>query len=91
MNRNQTKNLVFSEPSSLFLSKTSAQKFINYHYCGEGFVAAHTLPVLYEQYEDEVDDFAYRISDKLQHHYRKLDMGFLSKIPKGKVIAKKLE
>lgn len=82
MNRNQTKNLVFSEPSSLF---------INYHYCGEGFVAAHTLPVLYEQYEDEVDDFAYRISDKLQHHYRKLDMGFLSKIPKGKVIAKKLE
>lgn len=54
-----------------------------------GFVAAHTLPVLYEKYEDEIDDFVYKLLDQLQHHYRKLDTGLLSRIPKGKFKAKK--
>ncbi|KAJ6773927.1 RETICULON [Salix purpurea] len=56
-----------------------------------GFVAAHTLPVLYERYDDEVDDFVHKSLDKLQHNYRKLDAGFLSKIPKGNFKAKKYE
>ncbi|OWM73261.1 reticulon-like protein B8 [Punica granatum] len=56
-----------------------------------GFVAAHTLPVLYERYEDQVDGFVCQLGKKLQHHYRKVDSGFLSKIPKGKLIAKKFE
>lgn len=56
-----------------------------------GFVAAHTLPVLYERYEDQVDSFGYQVMDRLQHHYRKLDTGLLSKIPKGKLMAKKFE
>ncbi|KAK7276721.1 hypothetical protein RIF29_17866 [Crotalaria pallida] len=54
-----------------------------------GFVAAHTLPVLYERYEDEVDNFVYNVLDQMQHNYRKLDSGFLSKIPKGKFKGKK--
>ncbi|KAJ7965031.1 Reticulon-like protein [Quillaja saponaria] len=54
-----------------------------------GFVAAHTLPVLYERYDDQVDGFASRVLDQLQKHYRKLDSGVLSKIPKGKFKAKK--
>lgn len=55
----------------------------------KGFVAAHTLPVMYERYEDQVDGFIHQVGQKLQHHYRKVDTGFLSKIPKGKFIAKK--
>ncbi|KAK4769806.1 hypothetical protein SAY87_030338 [Trapa incisa] len=54
-----------------------------------GFVAAHTLPLLYERYDDQVDGFVYQMGQKLQHHYRKVNSGFLNKIPKGKFIAKK--
>lgn len=57
--------------------------------CFLGFVAAHTLPVLYERYEDQVDNFAYQVLGQLQHNYRKLDTGVLSRIPKGKVNWKK--
>ncbi|KAF8413444.1 hypothetical protein HHK36_001431 [Tetracentron sinense] len=56
-----------------------------------GFVAAHTLPVLYERYEDQVDGFVYQLLEQLQHNYRKLDAGVLSKIPKGKFKGKKSE
>ncbi|KAA8524121.1 hypothetical protein F0562_010448 [Nyssa sinensis] len=54
-----------------------------------GFVGAHVLPVLYERYEDQVDSFAYNVGEQLQHHYRKLDAGVLSKIPKGRLKGKK--
>ncbi|XP_050249438.1 reticulon-like protein B8 isoform X1 [Quercus robur] len=56
-----------------------------------GFVAAHTLPVLYERYEDEVDNFVYAVLEQIQHNYQKLDAGLLSKIPKGKLEGKKSE
>lgn len=56
-----------------------------------GFIAAHTLPVLYERYEDQVDGFVYQVLGQLQHNYRKLDSGFLSKIPKGGLKGKKHE
>ncbi|KAB5568397.1 hypothetical protein DKX38_002190 [Salix brachista] len=56
-----------------------------------GFVAAHTLPVLYERYEDEVDDFMYKAFGQLQNNYQKFDAGVLSKIPKGKLQGKKHE
>lgn len=49
-----------------------------------GFVAAHTLPVLYERYDDQIDNFVYKVLDQMQNQYRKVDSGFLSKIPKGK-------
>uniref|UniRef100_A0A1D1Z5C5 Reticulon-like protein n=2 Tax=Anthurium amnicola TaxID=1678845 RepID=A0A1D1Z5C5_9ARAE len=56
-----------------------------------GFVAAHTLPVLYERYEDQVDDFMYNVFGQLQQQYRRLDEGVLSKIPKGNLKSKKNE
>ncbi|KAG6783942.1 hypothetical protein POTOM_009624 [Populus tomentosa] len=56
-----------------------------------GFVAAHTLPVLYERYEDQVDDFVYKAFDQLRNNYQKLDAGVLSRIPKGKFNGKKHE
>nr|XP_019067159.1 reticulon-like protein B8 isoform X1 [Solanum lycopersicum] len=56
-----------------------------------GFIAAHTLPVLYERYEDEVDGFVYSALDKLQGHYKKLDSGVLSRLPRGSFRGKKVE
>ncbi|CAH9072890.1 unnamed protein product [Cuscuta epithymum] len=56
-----------------------------------GFVGAHTLPVLYERYEDEVDGFVYSVFEQLHHQYRKLDSGVLSRIPKAKLKLKKHE
>ncbi|KAL5977326.1 hypothetical protein ACLOJK_021672 [Asimina triloba] len=55
------------------------------------FVAAHTLPVLYERYEDQVDDFVYNLLGQFQNQYQKLDRGVLSKIPKGNLRRKKFE
>ncbi|GAU21588.1 hypothetical protein TSUD_131720 [Trifolium subterraneum] len=50
-----------------------------------GIIAAHTLPVLYEKYEDEVDDFVYKVFGQLQNSYSKLD----SRVLKGKFKGKK--
>ncbi|CAN1759281.1 Reticulon-like protein B8 [Linum perenne] len=49
-----------------------------------GFVAAHALPVLYEKYQDQVDDFVCKVFEQLRGHYQKLDTSLLSKIPKGR-------
>ncbi|ERM99266.1 hypothetical protein AMTRI_Chr02g254110 [Amborella trichopoda] len=46
-----------------------------------GFVAAHTLPVLYEKYDDQVDGFVYKVLNQLQHGYKKFDSRVLTKIP----------
>ncbi|KAI4363903.1 hypothetical protein MLD38_020066 [Melastoma candidum] len=54
-----------------------------------GFVAVHTLPVLYEKNEDKFDNFINRALGQLQHRYKKLDAGLLSRIPKGKFKNKK--
>ncbi|KAG2318096.1 hypothetical protein Bca52824_021218 [Brassica carinata] len=54
-----------------------------------GFVGAHTMPVLYERYEDEVDGFVDSLLMKFHSHYKKIDTGFLSRIPSGKFGFKK--
>ncbi|KAI5682965.1 hypothetical protein M9H77_04193 [Catharanthus roseus] len=56
-----------------------------------GFVGAHTLPVLYEKYEDEVDGFVYNVLGQLQNQYQKLDTGVLRRIPRGSFKGKKHE
>lgn len=56
-----------------------------------GFVAAHTLPVLYERYEDEVDGFVYNVLGQLQHNYRKLDDSVLRRIPTSKFKGRKVD
>ncbi|KAL8208161.1 hypothetical protein R6Q57_007573 [Mikania cordata] len=48
-----------------------------------GFVAAHTLPVVYEKYDDQIDNTVYNVLGKLQNHYSKLDASVLSRIPKA--------
>ncbi|XP_044966027.1 reticulon-like protein B8 isoform X3 [Hordeum vulgare subsp. vulgare] len=48
-----------------------------------GFVCAHTLPVFYERYHDQVDEVLYNMLGLVGSQYQKLDKGVLSKIPKG--------
>ncbi|RWW87822.1 hypothetical protein BHE74_00003329 [Ensete ventricosum] len=61
------------------------------HSFGAGFVCAHTLPVLYEKNEDQVDGFLNKLFGQMQSRYRKLDGSLLSKIPKGNLKFKKKE
>ncbi|GAB4858337.1 Reticulon-like protein B2 [Ancistrocladus abbreviatus] len=53
------------------------------------FVLLHTVPVLYEKYEDQVDAFAEKASIALKKHYAVVDAKFLSKIPRGPLKDKK--
>lgn len=54
-----------------------------------GFIAAHTLPVLYEKYDDKVDNFIYKITGHLQKNYKKLDANILRRIPTGRFRGRK--
>ncbi|GAB2234162.1 hypothetical protein Droror1_Dr00003400 [Drosera rotundifolia] len=49
-----------------------------------GFVTAHTLPVLYEKHENEVDSFVDNLLGKAQHQYKHFDARFISRIPTAK-------
>ncbi|KAK8630947.1 hypothetical protein V6N13_079717 [Hibiscus sabdariffa] len=47
------------------------------------FVLLHTVPVLYEKYEDKVDPFAEKAMVEIKKQYAVFDAKVLSKIPKG--------
>ncbi|XP_017698794.2 reticulon-like protein B3 isoform X1 [Phoenix dactylifera] len=47
------------------------------------FVTLHTLPVLYEKYEDKVDSFAEKAMTKVKKNYATFNAKCLSKIPRG--------
>lgn len=47
------------------------------------FVLLHTVPVLYEKYEDKVDPFAEKVINEMKRQYTVFDEKVLSKIPKG--------
>ncbi|XP_058091425.1 reticulon-like protein B9 isoform X2 [Magnolia sinica] len=61
--------------------------FLNLLYFG--FVCIQTLPVLYERYEEEVDELAGRGTRDMMKLYRKFDSKVLDKIPRGPVKQKK--
>ncbi|KAI3919377.1 hypothetical protein MKW92_053413 [Papaver armeniacum] len=54
------------------------------------FVLLHTVPVLYEKYEDQVDTFAEKAMHELKKQYVVFDEKVLSKIPRGPLKNKKL-
>ncbi|KAL9264114.1 Reticulon-like protein [Drosera capensis] len=54
------------------------------------FILLHTVPVLYEKYEDQVDAFAEKAGIELKKHYAVVDEKVLSKIPRGP-LGRKLE
>ncbi|CAN6201496.1 unnamed protein product [Urochloa humidicola] len=43
----------------------------------------HTVPILYDKYQDKVDHFAGRAHTEARKHYEVLDAKVLSKIPRG--------
>ncbi|XVE64761.1 hypothetical protein DITRI_Ditri07aG0127700 [Diplodiscus trichospermus] len=53
------------------------------------FVLLHTVPVLYEKYEDKVDSFAEKAMHKIKKQYAVFDAKVLSKIPRGPLKEKK--
>ncbi|XP_055830445.1 reticulon-like protein B1 [Solanum dulcamara] len=55
------------------------------------FVLLHTVPVLYEKYEDKVDAFAEKAVLEIKKHYAVFEANVLSKIPRGPLKGKKLE
>ncbi|PIN20088.1 Reticulon [Handroanthus impetiginosus] len=53
------------------------------------FVLLHTVPVVYEKYEDQVDAFAEKAEAELKKQYAVFDAKVLSKIPRGPLKDKK--
>lgn len=53
------------------------------------FVFLHTVPVLYEKYEDKVDAFAEKAMIEIKKQYAVFDEKVLSKIPRGPLKDKK--
>ncbi|CAN0841170.1 Reticulon-like protein B1 [Linum grandiflorum] len=55
------------------------------------FVLLHTVPVIYEKYEDKVDAFGEKAWIEIKKQYAVFDEKVLSKIPKGSLKAKKMD
>lgn len=53
------------------------------------FVLLHTVPVLYEKYDNQVDSFAEKATAEFKKQYVVFDAKVLSKIPKGPFKEKK--
>uniref|UniRef100_M0ZGC0 24 kDa seed maturation protein n=1 Tax=Solanum tuberosum TaxID=4113 RepID=M0ZGC0_SOLTU len=53
------------------------------------FVLLHTIPVLYEKYEDKVDPLAEKAMHEIKKQYAVFDAKVLSKIPRGPLKDKK--
>lgn len=53
------------------------------------FVLLHTVPVLYEKYEDQVDSFGEKTMIEIKKQYAVFDAKVLSKIPRGPLKDKK--
>ncbi|MCO5581877.1 hypothetical protein L7F22_035766 [Adiantum nelumboides] len=54
-------------------------------------VVSHTVPAIYEKYEDHVDFYAKRAYEGAHNQYRTIDAKYLSKLPKGIPKVKKTE
>ncbi|XVF33246.1 hypothetical protein REPUB_Repub17cG0152400 [Reevesia pubescens] len=54
------------------------------------FMLLHTVPVLYDKYEDKVDPFAEKAMIEIKKQYAVLDAKVLSKIPNGPLKTKKV-
>lgn len=49
-----------------------------------GFVLLHTVPVIYEKYEDKIDAFGEKAEHEFKKQYAVFNVKVLSKIPKSK-------
>lgn len=53
------------------------------------FVLLHTVPFLYEKYDDKIDAVAEKAKHEFRKQYAVVDQKILSKIPKGLLDKKK--
>lgn len=67
------------------------QRYLCFCFLWIGFVILHTVPALYERYEDKVDEFAERGMTEINKLYKVLDTKVLSKIPRGPSKSKKVQ
>jgi hypothetical protein len=58
-------------------------------HCWAVILAAQTLPVIYDQYEDVIDHYLRMVADEVHKHYKTIDATFLSKIPKAPDLSEK--
>ncbi|TKY60682.1 Reticulon protein B2 [Spatholobus suberectus] len=65
----------------------SCANFVTLFYIA--FVLLHTVPVLYEKYEDRVDSFGEKAIAEIKKQYAVFDAKVLSKIPRGPLKDKK--
>lgn len=54
------------------------------------FVLLHTVPVIYDKFEDKIDPIAEKATIEIKKQYAVFDAKVLSKIPKGPLKAKKV-
>lgn len=57
--------------------------------CKTVFVALHTVPVLYEKYEDQIDAYGEKGWVEIKKQYAVFDEKVLSKVPRGPAKDKK--
>lgn len=55
------------------------------------FVALHTVPALYDKYQDKIDPFAEKATIEIKKQYAVFDVKVLSKMPRGPLKGKKSE
>lgn len=53
------------------------------------FVVLHTVPILYEKYEDQIDSYGEKGWVEIKKQYAVLDAKVLSKVPRGPLKDKK--
>lgn len=72
----------------LFSIIGSCSSFLTLFYIS--LLLLHTIPVLYEKYEDKIDAFVEKAEAEIKNQYAVFDVKVLSKIPKGLLKEKKL-
>ncbi|KHN03213.1 Reticulon-like protein B9, partial [Glycine soja] len=63
--------------------------FVNLLYIG--FLCMQTLPIVYERYEEEINNWVSDIIIVIRKNYRRFNKNYLNKIPRGPVKAKKTQ
>lgn len=57
----------------------------------EVFVTLHSVPFLYNKYEDQADAFAEKATIEFKKHYTVVHAKYLSQIPRGPLKDKKFQ
>ncbi len=75
----------------VFKSDSLHSLFSFLQYVATGIILAHTIPFIYDTYEDVIDDYLIRAGNEAQKHYSKFDAAVLSKIPRAPAKEKKVQ